>query len=96
MKDMMEYETPFGFFGSHFNKLALKQHLTHFLIERNAYLKFVSENRNQNWYYRLEFKKHKPSATKNGNTFDPKRTIIFRPILIGESQNKQAQLLELH
>jgi ligand-binding SRPBCC domain-containing protein len=43
MKDIMEYETPFGIFGQLFNKLALRQHLTQFLIERNAYLKFVSE-----------------------------------------------------
>lgn len=43
MKDLMQYETPYGIFGQLFDKLALKQHLTQFLIERNAYLKLVSE-----------------------------------------------------
>lgn len=43
MKDLMQYETPFGIFGQLFDKLALKKHLTQFLIERNAYLKLVSE-----------------------------------------------------
>ena len=43
MTDVMEYETPFGIFGQLFDKLALKQHLTQFLIERNTYLKFVTE-----------------------------------------------------
>lgn len=45
MKDVMEYETPFGVFGQLFDVFLLKNHLTQFLLERNAYLKFVSENR---------------------------------------------------
>ena len=44
MKDVMQYETPFGIFGQLFDKLALKQHLTQFILERNAYLKLVSES----------------------------------------------------
>ena len=44
MKDVMQYETPFGFFGQLFDKIALKKHLTQFLLKRNAYLKLVSEN----------------------------------------------------
>ena len=43
MKDVMEYETPFGIFGQLFDKLALKKHLTQFLLERNELLKLVSE-----------------------------------------------------
>lgn len=44
MKDVMQYETPFGIFGHLFDVLFLKRHLTNFLIERNAYLKLVSES----------------------------------------------------
>ncbi|AWG21343.1 cell division protein [Flavobacterium faecale] len=43
MKDVMQYETPYGIFGRVFDKLALKQHLTKFLIERNKVLKVQSE-----------------------------------------------------
>ena len=43
MKDLMQYETPHGIFGQIFDKLALKNHLTQFLIERNSHLKLVSE-----------------------------------------------------
>ncbi|MEZ7514374.1 SRPBCC family protein [Flavobacterium frigidarium] len=43
MKDLMQYETPYGIFGQIFDKLALKKHLTQFLIERNSHLKLVSE-----------------------------------------------------
>lgn len=45
MKDVMQYETPFGIFGKLFNILFLKRHLKTFLIERNEYLKLVSENK---------------------------------------------------
>ena len=44
MKDVMEYETPFGIFGKLFDSIALKRHLTNFLLQRNSYLKVVSEN----------------------------------------------------
>jgi ligand-binding SRPBCC domain-containing protein len=44
MKDKMQYETPFGIFGSLFDHLFLKRHLVKFLLERNKTLKEVSEN----------------------------------------------------
>ena len=44
MKDVMQYETPFGILGQLFDKLALKKHLIRFLLERNKYLKLVSES----------------------------------------------------
>ncbi len=44
MKDVMEYETPFGIFGKLFDIMMLKNHLTNFLLHRNAHLKIVSEN----------------------------------------------------
>ncbi|MDG2433924.1 hypothetical protein [Flavobacterium sp.] len=44
MKDVMEYETPYGIFGQIFDSIALKKHLTNFLLQRNSYLKVVSEN----------------------------------------------------
>ena len=44
MKDVLQYETPFGIFGKIFNLILLKKHLTNFLLHRNAYLKLVSEN----------------------------------------------------
>ncbi|MFH6998950.1 SRPBCC family protein [Flavobacterium sp. FlaQc-57] len=43
MKDQLQYETPFGFFGRLFNVLFLKKHLIQFLLERNKVLKEVSE-----------------------------------------------------
>ncbi|AXB55469.1 SRPBCC family protein [Flavobacterium fluviale] len=43
MKDKLQYETPFGIFGSLFDFLFLKKHLTNFLLERNKILKEVSE-----------------------------------------------------
>jgi ligand-binding SRPBCC domain-containing protein len=43
MKDILQYETPYGLFGRLFNKLLLKRHLTNFLTERNKVLKRVSE-----------------------------------------------------
>ncbi|MCR4030820.1 MULTISPECIES: SRPBCC family protein [Flavobacterium] len=43
MKDKLQYETPFGIFGSLFDVLLLKKHLKKFLLERNKVLKEVSE-----------------------------------------------------
>ena len=41
--DLLEYETPFGIFGQLFDKLLLKNHLTNFIIHRNAVLKDLAE-----------------------------------------------------
>ena len=41
--DVLEYETPFGIFGQLFDKLLLKNHLTNFIIHRNAVLKNLAE-----------------------------------------------------
>lgn len=46
MKDVLQYETPFGYFGQLFDFLFLKKHLVNFLTERNDYLKLVSEKQN--------------------------------------------------
>lgn len=46
MKDKLQYETPFSFFGKLFDVLFLKKHLTNFLLERNKVLKQVSEKKN--------------------------------------------------
>ena len=43
MKDVMDYETPFGIFGRLFDIFLLKNHLTQFLILRNAVLKQEAE-----------------------------------------------------
>lgn len=43
VKDLLEYETPFGIFGQLFDKLFLKKHLTNFIIHRNAILKDLAE-----------------------------------------------------
>lgn len=43
MKDKMQYEAPFGFFGKVFDSLFLKKHLIRFLLERNKILKEVAE-----------------------------------------------------
>lgn len=44
MTDILEYETPFGFFGKLFDGLFLKKHLKRFLLERNHILKEHLEN----------------------------------------------------
>ena len=44
MTDKLQYETPFGIIGKLFDVLFLKNHLIHFLLERNKILKEVSEN----------------------------------------------------
>lgn len=43
MKDILEYKTPFGYFGQLFDCLFLKKYLTHFLTQRNNILKRISE-----------------------------------------------------
>ena len=43
VRDLLEYETPFGVFGKLFDKLFLKKHLTNFIIHRNAVLKDLAE-----------------------------------------------------
>ena len=42
--DVLEYETPFGFFCKLFDKLLLKNHLTNFILNRNSVLQYLSEN----------------------------------------------------
>ncbi|MES2862893.1 MAG: SRPBCC family protein [Bacteroidota bacterium] len=43
VKDLLEYETPYGIFGKLFDTLFLKKHLTNFIIHRNAILKNLAE-----------------------------------------------------
>lgn len=43
MTDILEYETPFGFFGKLFNRLLLKNHLTKFIQNRNKIIKQITE-----------------------------------------------------
>lgn len=42
--DTIQYETPFGIFGSIFDKLVLKDYLTNFIQERNQFIKNLAEN----------------------------------------------------
>lgn len=44
MKDVIEYETPFGIFGKLFDKLILKNYLTNLISERNEFVKKLAEN----------------------------------------------------
>jgi ligand-binding SRPBCC domain-containing protein len=44
MTDKLHYETPFGIIGKLFDALFLKNHLIHFLLERNKILKKITEN----------------------------------------------------
>lgn len=60
MKDILEYETPFGYFGQLFDKIVLKKHLIAFLLKRNTYLKLVSETTKPNHL----FKQKSPATTK--------------------------------
>lgn len=46
MEDKIQYETPFGIFGSIFDKLILKTYLTDFITERNHFIKNLAENEN--------------------------------------------------
>lgn len=43
MTDILEYKTPFGFFGKLFNRLLLKNHLTKFIQNRNKIIKQITE-----------------------------------------------------
>lgn len=56
MTDILEYKTPFSFIGKLFDKLLLENHLTNFIIYRNAILKQLSEN-------------HQHQPPQNRNTF---------------------------
>jgi ligand-binding SRPBCC domain-containing protein len=44
MTDKLHYETPFGIIGKLFDALFLKNHLIHFLLERNKILKKITKN----------------------------------------------------
>lgn len=43
MTDKIEYETPFGLVGKLFDTTILKKHLTHFIKERNDFMKQLAE-----------------------------------------------------
>lgn len=43
VRDLLEYETPFGIFGKLFDKILLKRHLTDFITYRNTVLKNFAE-----------------------------------------------------
>ncbi|NHM00765.1 SRPBCC family protein [Flavobacterium difficile] len=43
--DVLEYETPYGIFGTLFDKIVLKKHLTNFILHRNAVLKNLAEKK---------------------------------------------------
>lgn len=45
LTDQLQYETPFGIIGKLFDALFLKNHLIHFLLERNKVLKKIAENK---------------------------------------------------
>ncbi|MBI3518289.1 MAG: SRPBCC family protein [Bacteroidetes bacterium] len=44
MKDVFEFESPFGIIGKLFNKLVLTQYMTRFLIMRNELIKKFAES----------------------------------------------------
>lgn len=44
MIDFLQYSTPFGIFGKLFDQWLLKNHLTDFLLKRNAVLKTLAEH----------------------------------------------------
>jgi ligand-binding SRPBCC domain-containing protein len=44
MRDIFEYEVPYGIFGWVFDKLILKNYMKQFLIRRNVYLKEHAES----------------------------------------------------
>lgn len=46
MYDKIEYETPFGIFGTIFDRLLLRNHLTKFIQERNSFIKQIAQNHN--------------------------------------------------
>lgn len=43
MIDFLQYDTPYGIFGTLFDRFALKKHLTDFLLTRNETLKKLAE-----------------------------------------------------
>ena len=43
MTDKIEYETPFGLVGKLFDTTVLKKYLTHFIKERNVFIKQLAE-----------------------------------------------------
>ena len=43
MKDTIKYQTPFGIFGTIFDFLFLKKHLTSFISKRNTFLKNLAD-----------------------------------------------------
>jgi hypothetical protein len=55
MKDVFEFESPFGVFGQLFNKLILTNYLTKFLIVRNNLIKDFAES--EKWKTILNEKK---------------------------------------
>jgi len=44
MTDTIEYQTPFGMFGSLFDKIILQSYLTRFIKVRNDFIKKTAEN----------------------------------------------------
>jgi ligand-binding SRPBCC domain-containing protein len=46
MKDVFEFESPFGILGTIFNKLILENYMKRFLIERNLMIKEIAESGN--------------------------------------------------
>ena len=47
MTDILNYKTPYGIFGSFFDRCFLKNHLSTFLTDRNAAIKSAIENSNK-------------------------------------------------
>ncbi|MBQ4821498.1 SRPBCC family protein [Aquimarina sp. MMG016] len=45
MIDILEYKTPYGFWGYFFDTMMLKRHLTQFLQNRNSFIKSSLENK---------------------------------------------------
>jgi hypothetical protein len=43
MRDIFEFDSPFGILGKIFNKLILTKYLTKFLVERNQLIKEFAE-----------------------------------------------------
>jgi ligand-binding SRPBCC domain-containing protein len=43
VKDVIEYETPFGILGKLFDKLILKKYLTNIIAKRNEFVKNLAE-----------------------------------------------------
>ncbi len=47
MKDVIQYETPYGILGKLFDKFILKKYLTEFITKRNSIFKNLAENHQQ-------------------------------------------------